>query len=528
MALSNITSRLADALSGGALSSLSESVRQLQGNEELLKESLADLELSLDDAGWRKMALGDREFSREGLSKICDLSRVMFLKNPLINRAVTLTAIYCFAQGVTIKAQDEQADARLQEFLTDPGNTKTFSGHQARTMLECDLEVEGNLFFALFGDSSGRVLVRTIRTAEIADIVTDPEDSSRAIFYRRAWTPAADPLTGAPGQPREAYYPDVDYIAEASDRPPAINSKPVMWDSPVYHVRVGGLSDMRFGVPETYQALDWARAYREFLGDWAAIVKALSRFAMRLTTTKGKAGVDAAKAKLNTTVGSGATFSRAETNPAPVAGSTFISDQGVTLEPIKTSGATISAEDGRRLLLMVCAAMGFPETFFGDVNTGNLATAESLDRPTELKFRDRQELWKETYRRIGRYVIEHNRRAPGSELARSTGDAAIDVTFPPILQRDVAATVNAWASAATLNGHPDASLLPREEIARGLLTALGVEDVEAAISELPDPVDVSISVGNAASRTPGFPPSAVEALRELRDIARQIRERASE
>jgi hypothetical protein len=36
-----------------------------------------------------------------------------------------------------------------------------------------------------------------------------------------------------------------------------------------------------------YAALDWARAYKEFLEDWASIAKALSRFAWKSRTRQG-------------------------------------------------------------------------------------------------------------------------------------------------------------------------------------------------------------------------------------------------
>jgi hypothetical protein len=39
--------------------------------------------------------------------------------------------------------------------------------------------------------------------------------------------------------------------------------------------------------------------------------------------------------------------------------------------------------------------VGVPETFLADVSTGNLATATTLDRPTELVFMEKQEAWRE-------------------------------------------------------------------------------------------------------------------------------------
>src|SRR5690606_19652667 len=100
------------------------------------------------------------------------------------------------------------------------------------------------------------------------------------------------------------------------------------------------------------------------------------------------------------------------TNPAPVVGSTFISGAGVKLEAVKTSGATVSAEDGRRIMLMVAAAMNLPETFYGDASVGSLATAKSLDRPTELAIKDRQSLWIDVLNAIHDFVLFWQVKAP--------------------------------------------------------------------------------------------------------------------
>jgi hypothetical protein len=156
-------------------------------------------------------------------------------------------------------------------------------------------------------------------------------------------------------------------------------------------MKVGGLSEMQFGIPETYQALDWARAYKEFLEDWATIVKSLSRFAWKMTVPQGSDGVAVAQSVLGSTV----SLESGENNPAPPAGSAFVESGEFNLQAMPKTGATIQADDGRRLLLMALAAFGIPETFTGDVSVGTLATAESLDRPTELKFRDRQTLWQD-------------------------------------------------------------------------------------------------------------------------------------
>lgn len=456
-------------------------LRESLRDQALLREQLYDLELELQDGGWRRFAqTNEREFSRGGLRAICQLSRLMFLKNPLINRAVNIQAMYVWAQGVSVTSDDPGTQQVISDFWDDQKNQCELTGHQARTMKEQDLQVLGNLFFAFFTDIlTGGVQLRSIGVDEIEEIICDPDDSKSPWYYKRTWQQRdLDLQTGKERlQPMTVYYPALGY--EPAERYPAIAGNPVLWDTPVYHVRVGGLSDMCYGVPEVYQAIDWARSYSAFLEDWATIVRAYSRFAWNLKTTGGARGVASAKSRLNTTLAPDA-----ERNPPAVTGSTFISS-GAEMAPIRTAGATTSAEDGRRMLLMVAAASGLPETFFGDMSTGNLATAKSLDRPTELKFRDRQELWRSVLQTILQYVVARSSTAVGGRLAfQNQAKTEIKISFPPILEHDIAETIGGIVSGATLDGQAEAATIPWKITARLILEALGVQDVEAAVTDL--------------------------------------------
>lgn len=503
---------------------LREVLGQYAETLDFYQERLAELELALEDQGWQRLMFeGEREFSREALKRIMALSRLMYLKNPLISRAVTLQASYVWGQGVSIKADDEATNQIIQEFLDDQANKAELTSHQARMMKETDLQVLGNIFFVFFEDVRANVKVRSIPPEEIADIISNPEDAKEPWFYKRVWKENRWNANSGTyeGGVRTAYYPDWRYQPGPGQRVQTVGQgDPVQWSSPVFHLKVGGMSDMKFGVPETYAAIDWARAYKEFLEDWSSITRALSRFAWSLTTTGGNQGIQAAKAKLNTTLGQAG--ASAETNPAPLAGSTFIQNPGTKMEPMRTSGATVSPEDGRRLLLMVAAATGFPESFFGDVSVGTLATAKSLDRPTELMIRDRQTLWADAHRAILQYVIS-KRRGPRRQLIRGgEEEEEIDVSFPSILEHDVDAEIKAIVNAATLDGKPLAGTIELEKVAELVLTALGVEDVEGVLAGM----DFDALAQPPADDEPDNPQT--EAFRQLRDAAIKLRERIEE
>jgi hypothetical protein len=496
--------------------------RQTEAQVMLLESRLAELEMQLAEQSWERLSgQYEREFSRAGLREINKWARLMFLKNPLIRRGVNVQMLYVFGQGMQVRGRDQAVNDVVQAFMDDAKNQAELTSQQAQQEKEVDLALFGNLYFVFFVNrATGGVRVRTINEDEIEEISCNPEDSKETWFYKRVWTEERLDLTSGRVEmtQRTAFYPD--WLYRPLQRPGTIGGAPVMWDAPVYQVKTGGLSDMRFGVSEVYAAIDWAKAYKSFLEDWATLTRAYSRFAHKMTVPGGKAGVAAAKSKMNTTITAGGS----ETNPPPTVGSMFISQPGVDLSPMRIGGANVSAEDGRRLLLMVSAAFGVPESFFGDVSVGTLATAKSLDRPTELKMLSRQMLWADIYRKIFDFVIRWAVQAPGGGLSGQviaeddgtpqvlvfdpeTGeelDATVDVIFPSILEHDVDALIKATISAATLDGKALAGTVDGRTVSRLLLTALGIQDVDELVDALypPDEEPLTAAEMQAANKPP--------------------------
>ena len=473
----------------------------------VLTERMAELELALEDRNWLRLsAETSREFSRQGLRAIQMLSRLFYLKNPLINRGVEIKALYVWGQGVSIAAKDDEVNEVIQAFMDDPRNRSEMWGHQARRLKEVELEVTGNLFFLFFIDrvSTGKVTMRTIPADEIQHIHTNPDDFKEPWFYERLFTPAGiDPTSGAPVvfPQKRILYPDWRYAPGKTDaRIKPFVGMEIHWDEPVYHVKVGSLPDMRFGTPETYCALDWARAYKEFLEDWASITRSYSRFSWKLTTKGGQGAVDAMKTKLGTTAATGS-MTMIDSNPPPTVGSTFISTEGVKMDPISTRGAQVSIHDGAPLGRMVASGVGIPETMLmEDIAKGSHATAKTLDRPTELLMRDRQELWIDVITDILNFVIDWSARAPNGKLkgkiavdtlvdspikgnkvvvSKDVIDRHIDVDFPPVLQQDVKERIDAIVGAVTLGGYQAAGTIPDMRYVCGmLLRALGENEID--------------------------------------------------
>lgn len=514
--LDRLRGGLVDGMTDAPRDELSEALAAEQAMNEVLSESIADLEA--DNRGWLRLdgyAWG-LQFTRMGLQEISASARLNWIANPLIRRAVNVRMFYTWGQGVEISARTAEVNDVLQTFMDDEMNQAVLFGHEARQAKDRALQLDGNVVLALITSPlTGRVQIRSIPWTEITEIIKNPQDRQDRWYYLREWTQQTiNPVTGGieSGMQR-AYYPEIGY--RPAIRPKSFGTTPVMWDQPVMHLRVGMLDDMDFGISEVFSALSWARAYKSFLEDWASLAKALSKFAW-----KGKARTGRTAA-LRRAVEAPNTAGQLPVRNPPSAGQALVTD-GDDLTPIVKTGATLDADSGRPLAMMVAAAMDIPYTILmGDPDIGNLATAKTLDRPTELAMQSRREMWSSVLRRLGNYAIDQAVKAPQGplrgtvirdrendrEIITLAGDVDrnLDIEWPSILEHDVLSQVQALVYA------DDTGHVPAEIICRLLLIALGVENVDEVMDELVDDNGDFLDPGLKATITAG-----TEAIRRFR------------
>lgn len=493
---------------------------------ETLQESLADLEREARDRDWLVAGYRlDREFTRDGLADIARNCRIAAIASPLIKRGLLLRIGYVWGQGVTVEATDADVNAVVQAFWDDPSNLAAFTGSQAQEENERVLGTDGNFFLALPTDrSTGRVQLRSTPFDEIADVVLNPEDRDDPWFYLRTYTTTvieAGYVTGRTrtrNETRRVLHPAVGY--RPATRPRSINGVPVDWDTPMLHVPVNRLDGQKWGIPDVYAALPWARAYEGFLTDWARLVKSLSKFAWKLSADRGSKAQKAATA-----------LAQAHPGALGLAGQEAVGavaayGPGASLEAIPKTGATVDSESGRPLAAMVAAGIGIPvTTLLADPGTtGARAVAETLDKPTVLEMGQRQKLWGQVVRTVLDYVIDQavrantlsgtTRRDPytGREIVVLAGDAerTLDIAWPPLDELDPTDLVTAIAAAAGTRVVPDRT------IAKLLLQALKVKDIDELLEPFFDDEGRWLpSAGQAAADRfeRGEDPAATEAYR---------------
>ena len=496
-----------------------KALKESDGDGISAQGAFGDMELALQNVDWRReINYAWLQFSRWGIQQIILISRLYYLKNPIIRRLVDVCSLYVFARGVEVSSPDPDANDVIRDFFER--NSAVF-GQTALIEHEKRKYYDGNLFFALFTDTQDKGLTnaRLMDAIEVQEVVTDPNDTDTEILFLRCWTARVfDPVKGSfTTKLQKAWYPALGYNPDS--KPPTIGDAEVLWDNPVLHRKCGTVGKWVFGCPLVYPALDWAKASRKFLEACAAVKAALAQVAMTITSKGGQQALAGIKQQLETTVGTG-NASWWDTNPTAVNGSIFTSGPGTQLAAFKSQGQGGDPEEVRQFKLMCCMVFGVPETFLADVSTGNLATATTLDRPTELNFLAKQESWNEDFVRLFRYVLTVAAKAPGSKFrealekrkaaidklavyesarkrmkdGRWTYEAAakpqagkieIQVTFPAIREGDIPALVKAWTDAMTL-GNSNGEVVGIDERAGvlGLGEALGIEQNQELVNKM--------------------------------------------
>ena len=482
--------------------------------------AFGDIELALANVEWRReINLSWLEFSRWGIQQIILISRLYYIKNPLMRRAIDVCAVYVFGRGVEVTSTDADASDVLKEFFER--NKKTL-GPTAMLMLERAKYTDGNVFFAFFADeeSTGIVSVNTIDATEIQEVIMDP-DTGDEILFKRIWAVKTfEPKSGATAlEQRTRWYPALGWEPPAG-YPDTIANAPIEWDVTVMHRMCGAVAKWSMGCPLAYPAVEWAKTSKEYLEACLTVAQSHAQFAWSITTKGGQNALQAVKNQLQTTVNAAPMNSLWDTNPTPVDGSIFASGPGTKLTPTLTRGAGIDPSEVKEYRNMVGMTFGIPPTWLGDMETANLSTATTLDRPTELGFRAKQIQWEEDLATIAKFVLEVSGKATAGKLReawikksragkticiteaskKTLGDGRrvydeavkpkddevlVRVTFPAIREGDMTAIIKATVEAMTLE-NKGGQIVGIDERAgvRLLFEALGVEDTEELLNEM--------------------------------------------
>lgn len=418
----------------------------------LIREATQSVEdmLSLEDSGWINLS-GQSNDTITAADRITNLklSRLYAVKDPLGKQSIRLWTDYTFGTGMVWDAEDDKAKKVLESFWNAPENKSVLSTRGQRKGSD-KLLIDDEVFFAIFLGPNGKATIRFVDPLEITEIITNPEDIEDVLYYKRTW---ADPQ----GQSHETIYRSYTNLKNKAGKEASGQGISATDEALIYPLTYNTTTQR--GNPLLLPALDWIKQYRRFLSSRIAVILALARFAWRTKVKGGQTAVDAIKAK---TEGK-------EIN----AGSQLLENLGSDTTPIKTeTGASNAYQDGRQIKLQVCAAVGIPEQYYGDISIGNLATAKTVELPMLKMFQSYQAIWDGAYQDIDEIVLAHNNVSPDKWY--------VDRDFPKITGEDVAGV--AMAIKDTVSTFPQFADSP--DVQQVALMNIGIDDPAEVIEAL--------------------------------------------
>jgi hypothetical protein len=509
---------------------------------------LRDLDFLMANGDWHRISsMSWLEFSRWGIQQLILICRLYYIKHPWVRRGVNLSASYVFGQGVELSSPDPDANEQLKRFREA---NKVTLGQIALTEQEKQKSYDGNLFWCLFPDTqnTGEVAVRLIDATEITEIVSNPNDSLQPWFYKREWISRTyDTATGSwSNTTLKRWHPALNY--EPPDKPPMIGDAEVQWDAPVYHRKVGHVAQWSFGCPRVFPALDWAKAGSRHLNGCANVTQALSEVAIQYITKGGQASITALERKLR---GPSSDLRDLE---EPISGGALLTGPGTQVNVLKTRGAGTDPSEVKEYRNMAACCLDVPPTWLGDMETSNLATAQTLDRPTELGFELRREEWQEDLATMGVYSLRISAGAPSGRLrealdkrekkkyeireaahvihnghwrheaskVRQPGVIEVVCNFPAIREGNIKDLVAATVEAMTL-GTQTVQGIDEKTGVRQLLDVLGIDDADRITEEMYPAAEYEIDRTKEPPPEPVAPPAGKPGVpaASVREVVRQ-------
>lgn len=384
-----------------------------------------------------------QEIRPERRQRLAQRSRVAFISDPLAGREVEMLADFAFGRGIgRPRCVDKTVQEVVDEAWTEPGNVAELTGFGAQRAASNDLKTQANLLALLF-EGGGTVKVGWMNFDDVIDVVPDPENRRRALYYlarerHYRWntktnSPAFDEATMGPlGMPKLKYYPhwqNLELAEKERDADPSLEPLPViepdrLGAGKVYPVSINRLGEQHFGIPPFARSLRFYSAMNQFTEARVTMAQAATAFvAKRVIRGTPSMVRRQAESVLNQSgelssrdvMGSGDFGRMSEERrawgggrQAPIPpGSIWNENESDTLQSLSlNSGAGQAQQDASIIRAPISASSGFGQHYLGDASNANLATATTLELPVLMLVQTWQQYFEELYTWFVDRVIE--------------------------------------------------------------------------------------------------------------------------
>lgn len=427
-------------------------------------------------------------------------------RDPLAGRAVQLIRDYTFGRGVSFKAKDPRVQKVLKAFLDDVDN-KLIASAAGQWEISERIQLAGEWFPIFFVDRfTGAVKVSLVEPEEISQIVTDPNNKRKELFYERRWVKRSfnwESRTLSGGRSVCDYVPNFNLAAPKNTGRFEPGFKRIEHATvgdgrtfiAMHHIKINSHGPR--GIPLLLRVLPWIKAYKGFMEDRATLTLALATFAFKMTVKGSKSAVSRLATQWGTydavsrLGGTGGTLDKERREGAQ----TFIANDNVALDQMSTnSNAANAYQDGRMIRQQVGAGVGITEqNLTGDPSVANLASATQMEGPMLKMFESWQQLFHDEFVYIMAFVvnmaIQYGDLDPSQPYLDGDGvqhdfDPSVEIDFPPIVSKDLATFISAIAQLISAQSLAGREYIPAERLAVYILQAFGETDVDTVLAEL--------------------------------------------
>jgi hypothetical protein len=382
--------------------------------------------------------MNDRDLEPMAQERMQKLAEYLWQSNLLANRLVELPLAYLLAEGVTLQCVNDEHQALLNAFWSDPINNWPMKLEQRVRALGLLGE---QCYIANVREGDGFVRLGYLDPRQIATVVNDPDNPEQPIGV----------VTKRDNRGRQHKYrvivlgEDAELFSERTQRIRAED----FGDGDVLLFQLNKFPNGSRGRSDLLGQMDWLDAYDNFLFSELDRIDYLRRFVWDITMTG--ADPDAVKKYEKEFV-------------PPGANSVFVHNDQVKLEP-KTPGlqAADTSQSARLLRNHVLGGATVPEHWFGGGGDVNRAAASEMGEPTFKMYSMRQGFLKRMLEEIGRYVLWCSAQTRGVKPDWAKDEWQVTAVFPELLNRDITKFASAMqAVTAAVIQMTEAGLLTEE------------------------------------------------------------------
>ena len=421
-----------------------------------------------DEDGWRALTGDDsRDLSPLTQDRMQAMVHFLWERNPGANRMIELPIAFLIAEGVALKAENDDAQQVLDDFWADPINAMDMN---LDTFVR-ELAMYGEQCWPVFvNEIDGAVRLGYLDPRLIDKVVMDPDNPRMPVGI----------VTKKDAKGRYKKYRVIVAGPESVFTQRTQAARAGFTDGECFYFRVNHTGAGKRGRSDLLHVADWADAYEQYLFGEMERFDHLRAFVWDVTLT----GADDAGIKK---------FARE--NPPPKPGSQRVHNDSVKYEAVSPSLNAVDGAEGARMFRNhVLSGGSIPEHWFGGGGDVNRAVGAEMGEPVFKIMSLRQRKWKHILEAVGRYVLWRHYSA-GHDTDYADERLQCEAIFPELTARDTTKYAAAMQQVVAGAVVAVAEGLLTRETAVGLIAAiagrLGVEfdaaeELKAAMEEHAD------------------------------------------